>query len=402
MSVLDRAVREAREELGRREVKGVDWKAVDRKLFDEVAREQRAERDRFSPRRGRGWAALAAATAAGVLFVVGARHAGTERLLEIPQAVDEVAGTVASIDGQGQVRIAGAPAARGTLLHVGDVIDARDATAVIERTGKLTLRVERGTRATVTHAQGTLILALAEGAVEAQVVPVPIGEAFAVDVAGSRVAVHGTHLRVARDGGRVLVDLNEGVVSVGQAPRIGSLLGTLVTAPGHAEFNAASPSETLTVTHDPAAVRAPVLLSATSAARAVPQTTLAPIDTVDVGRVEPSATGRAPTAAAVSTRSEPHTPAVETKAAPAAEANAENTLAKAVLACMAERPRAENVTVVVRTTLHLELAEDGSVRAARFEPPVAPDVNTCAAASIYRVRFAAGGNSKTIPIDFEN
>jgi hypothetical protein len=68
---------------------------------------------------------------------------------------------------------------------------------------------------------------------------------------------------------------------------------------------------------------------------------------------------------------------------------------------MAERPRAENVTVVVRTTLHLELADDGAVRAARFDPPVAPDVNTCAAASIYKVHFAHGG-TQAIAIDFEN
>jgi hypothetical protein len=68
---------------------------------------------------------------------------------------------------------------------------------------------------------------------------------------------------------------------------------------------------------------------------------------------------------------------------------------------MAERPRVENVTVVVRTTLRLELDDDGSVRAARFDPPVAPDVNACAATSIYKVRFPHGG-TEAISIDFEN
>ena len=68
---------------------------------------------------------------------------------------------------------------------------------------------------------------------------------------------------------------------------------------------------------------------------------------------------------------------------------------------MAERPRADNVTVVVSTTLHLDLADDGTVRSARFDPPVAPDVNACAAQSIYRARFAHGG-AIALSIDFTN
>ncbi len=66
---------------------------------------------------------------------------------------------------------------------------------------------------------------------------------------------------------------------------------------------------------------------------------------------------------------------------------------------MTERPRAENVKVVVSTRLHLELFDDGTVRSARFDPPVAADVNTCAAALIYKSRFASPG-SVEIPIDF--
>ncbi len=68
---------------------------------------------------------------------------------------------------------------------------------------------------------------------------------------------------------------------------------------------------------------------------------------------------------------------------------------------MAERPRADNVTIVVNTTLHLDLAEDGTVQFARFDPPVAPDVNACSAQAIYRVRFGRSGTI-TIPIDFSN
>jgi hypothetical protein len=54
--------------------------------------------------------------------------------------------------------------------------------------------------------------------------------------------------------------------------------------------------------------------------------------------------------------------------------------------------------VSVSTTLRLSLRDDGSVRSARFDPPVAPDVNACAAQSIYQMRFAHGG-SAAVSID---
>ena len=112
----------------------------------------------------------------------------------------------------------------------------------------------------MTHVQGALVLALQAGAVEAQVVPVPNGEAFAVDVGRSRVAVHGTHLRVARVGEHVVVDLSEGVVSLGEAPRVGSTLGTLVTAPGARRVHRRRRRGDAAVTHDLAALRAPASL----------------------------------------------------------------------------------------------------------------------------------------------
>jgi len=68
---------------------------------------------------------------------------------------------------------------------------------------------------------------------------------------------------------------------------------------------------------------------------------------------------------------------------------------------MAERLHAEDLTVVVSTTLYLRVHEDGMVRSAHFDPPVAPDVNTCAAQSIYKTRFPRAGEL-TIPISVKN
>jgi hypothetical protein len=68
---------------------------------------------------------------------------------------------------------------------------------------------------------------------------------------------------------------------------------------------------------------------------------------------------------------------------------------------MAERLHADDVTVVVSTTLYIQLRDDGWVQSARFDPPVAPDVNACAAQSIYRTRFTHGGEL-LIPVSVKN
>jgi hypothetical protein len=243
----------------------------------------------------------------------------------------------------------------------------------------------------VTHAQGALVLALTEGAVEAQVVPVPNGEAFAVDVGLSRVAVHGTHLRVERFGEHVIVDLSEGVVSLGPAPRVGSTLGSLVTAPAHAEFGVSDAEGSLTLTHDPSAVRPPLstTLSASAPARPPAQAVAA------APQPKPEAVEARP-AGAVAPRVEPHSSPAP-RVAPV-DPNPEGTIASAVRACLAERPRADNVTVEVSTVVRLDVDADGTVLHARFDPPVTPDVNACASGPIYRTRFARGG-SVAVPVE---
>ncbi|MGH7296512.1 MAG: FecR domain-containing protein [Polyangiaceae bacterium] len=390
---LDRLVRESRPDLGTREARGVDWAEVDRRLFARVEADRAADRAKLSAGPGRGLAYLLgglAAAAAVAFVVVGSRsaHPGDEARV----VAEDTAGSVSAVEGGGVLLIGGKPAGVGVSLHRGDVVEAVGGGVTVERPGKLTLVIEKGSRATVTHVAGALVVALERGAVEAQVVPVPNGEAFAVDVGTSRVAVHGTHLRVARDGARVAVDLNEGVVSLGEAPRVGSTQGELITAPAHAEFRAGEPESTLVVSHDPARVRAPVALvaAASTGSRVAAAAPVAPVP------VRPDvAEGREHDAVPLG---QPHQAVAAPPAHPAEDPHPAATVASAVRACLSERPRGDNVTVVVSTTLHLELTADGTIQSARFDPPVAPDVNSCAAASIYRVRFAHGG-SEAIPID---
>lgn len=388
---LNRVLNEARRDWGTEGEGRVDWDAVDERLFARIDEVRRAERSSLAPARGRTRIGVVVGLAAVVVAALLAGAVHDRRSLELERAgTVEAAGSVVAIEGEGELLVGGRDAPVGTALQLGDVLESRGARVTLGRPGKLTLVLERGSSAAVTHVQGALVLALERGAVEAQVVPVASGEALAVDVGPSRVAVHGTHFRVARTDNRVVVDLSEGVVSVGAAPRVGVTLGGLVTAPAHAEFSASDAQGTLRVTHDTTAVRAPASLGTAppvEASRTPLQTYVSPTKTESAEPV-PSPSAGTPRAELRATAS---ASASATPALAVPDPNAEAVIAGAVRTCMAERLHADDITVVVTTTLYLQLNDDGSVRAARFEPPVAPDVNACAAQSIYGTRFTRGG-----------
>jgi hypothetical protein len=394
--VLRRAVEEARRHWGTDEVRRVDWAVVDQRLFARVDEDLRRERAPLASKRGAlSWklAGLAMAAAIAVVFL---KTRGTQSIDADRTVVMDDAGSIVGIDGEGEVLLDGRQASIGATVRLGDVIEARGADVTLGRAGKLTVVLERGSSATVTHVQGALVLSLGRGALEAQVVPVASGEALAVDVGPSRVAVHGTHLRVARLADHVIVDLNDGVVSVGAAPRVGSTLGALVTAPAHAEFSAADAQATIRVTHDPSEVRGPVALSAPAQVKRGTGTVAPPPVAARVEARESTQVSASPRA---ESHSAPTASGPQSVAAP--DPNAPAAVDAAVRACMAERPHSDEVSVIVSTTLYLQIDDDGSVHSARFEPPVAPEVNACAAHSIYKTHFPHGG-AVTIPILVKN
>ncbi len=400
---LDRMVREARRDWAVEE-RSVRWDAVERRIFARIASVERQDRDSLAPGRARTWTAAVAglASAAAVGLVVWATHEAPAFQQEHARQVEDVT-TITRIDGiAGGLLVNGHTVAVGTALKVDDVIEARGAQATVSRPGKATFILERGSSAVVSHLQGSIILALTRGAVEAQVVPVASSEAMAVDVGPSRVAVHGTRFRVARLAERVTVDLNEGVVAIGQAPRVGSTLGGLVTAPAHAEFVAGDAQATLRVTHDPWSVRGPASFEQTDQPKPLLAIS-APPGAAGKGDAGEVVAPVAQAAGAVRAESHPATanPSGWAPGTATADPNAQAGIATAVRACLAERLHVDSVTVVVSTTLILQVHEDGSVGSARFDPPVAPDVNACAAESIYRARFTHGG-AVSIPISVKN
>ena len=426
---LDRIVDEARDHLrpdGRGD--GDDWSRVDQRVFERISRDVVvAKEDRFrvarmnyrgSPRLWGGLAAVAAAAA--LAFVVhGPRSssvAGVAGVNDAPRGDSTSVASVAPImpimpgaagspapasnglaqgstlsghEGDGEVRIAGAPVEPGRGIAVGDRVETTSAHAFFQTPraggpGSVSWSLEEQTKIDVRRTEGALVLALAVGAVEAQVTPVPNGEAFALDVGPTRVAVHGTHLRVARAGEHVTVDLSEGVVSIGAPPRVGSTYGTLVSAPAHIEFDASSVEQTLRVVRDAAAVRPPISLTPASAALASQGAT----PPADHASLAPHHSAPPPSHAA---EPAPHP-------APAVADDPASTVTAAVRACAGKHVNPADVRVTVSSKLSMQVGDDGYVHAARFDPPLAPAAQDCAARVIYKTRFPQAGPVE-IPIE---
>ena len=321
------------------------------------------------------------------------------------------ASSLRATEGAGEVRIGGIVATPGYAVHAGDAIDIDGARAVFERPRKVTWLLEQDgaegelararvapvARARVTSAGEPLVLGLEHGVIEAQVVPVASGEAFAVDIATAhnlvRVAVHGTHLRVARSGNRVVVNLTEGVVSIGVPPRTGVTYGTIVTAPAHVELDATDLA-TLRIDHEPASVRAPVPLGGHEVVMGAVRPEISP---------SPEQPVPAPLAVAKGLATRPDGTAPGTKVErPSAVLPPREAIAEAVRDCAAVRSRATDgreVHVTVNSSLRLRVSAAGVVESAQFSPPLLPDIQSCAAQAIYKTKLDETG-LVTIPIEF--
>lgn len=397
---LEDVVALARQDFGVDASRRVDWDRVDQSLFARIEHEQREERALRPKLQDRRWAyfgSAAVAMAATLGILLGKSREPSSVRLGATHA-DSLAGRIAEVQGEGSVLVNGVGAAPGASVRLGDGIETRGSEATLVREGAANIVIEPNSRLLVRQVSGTLVLSLERGALEARVVPVSAGEAFAVDVADSRIAVHGTVLRVARVGDHAAVDLLEGVVSVGAAPRFGQLLGSLITAPAHVEFSVDDAVKTLNVSHDPSLVRS-VPLSAASAT--TPAAHFEEPERSLRSRSEPNPLRPATPAVSPGHLDNNRGPTPNLQGAATPEVGSNESVEAAVVACMRERPRAENVTVVVSTTLYLDVGDDGAVRTARFDPPVLPEVNGCAAAAIYKMHFPHPG-AVALPIEFKN
>ncbi len=423
---LDSLIDEARTHLN---APDLDWERIEARVMESVSGEEKKpaeviplptkktqEPAAASDRRERnarllrvGAVALAAA-AAVALFL---RATDDGRVATKPPAAPigerAVASSLLATEGTGQVKITNVVAAPGHVLRAGDTIDTTGARAVFDRPGKVAWLVEHDDARATAHvkvkqagkAPGNasqdpdqpLVLALDDGAVEAQVTPVAAGEAFAVDIATERslvrVAVHGTHLRVVRMGTKVTVDLTEGVVSIGTPPRAGMTYGTIANAPAHVEFDAANLDGTLRIDHTPANVRVAIPLGGKTAQNDLP----APANH-DAPKAAPALVHDAPKTAPIAAPN-----IAPTAQRPAKPLPPRDAIAAAVRECAAAKSRPGAVRVTISSTLELSVAPDGGVTMATFKPPLAPDIQQCAAKAIYKQKLEETG-LVTVPIEF--
>lgn len=380
-SVLNALVNEGRVELRPRER---DWSRVEARLLQDLpmpAKKHVRARDGMTRA---AFVVLAAAAAIG-LFVRSRTEPAPVASSPAPPvtlAAPRVASALTGTEGVGEVTVNGLLAKTGRELHAEDAIIADHARAVFDRPGKVAWLVEAEDGAAhvrVASAGDTLILGLEDGVVEAQVVPVPVGEAFAVDIAPPghdrvRVAVHGTHLRVTRSGNRVVVDLSEGVVAIGVAPAEGITRGAEIHAPAHIEVDA---TDLGTLKVERTGIRPPVPLGGHVPVLA-----------------EPVAAAPAPSAPAPKVRAP--APKAQRVAVPAREA-----LNAAIDECAsaARRHRMDEVLVTVTSDVQLQIDANGTATSAQFTPPLKPELQTCVANAIYKAKLEETG-TVTTPVVF--
>jgi hypothetical protein len=392
---LDDLIRDARADVPK-----PDWPTLDAKLFERLDREQvNITSDEpstpLSPRR-LVWtsASLTLAAAAAVLLLV---HPSADATRD-EQAPSALAATVSA----GGVVVHGTSVKTGAHITTGDRVEVGE-TAFFESAG-VRWTSQAGSVLRVEHAAAPLVLSLERGATEAQVTPVPSGEAFAIDMTAStgavvRVAVHGTHLRVAKVGDEITVDLTEGVISVGAPPRRGSTLGTLVTAPAHVVIDARDVSS-MNVDHGAQAVRAAELVVALrlTTAETTSQPTNHGVEHVDVQPEALNLVNR-------TSSPMPWKPIAPSTTAPVVDTDTwlrtADDVSSAIQACVRMAPNA-----TFATTLTMTVGDDGVVHAQtqpapRFFPPLPPEARDCAANVIYRRTKLTTFGDVSIPIEMK-
>ncbi len=413
-----RALRVMVEELRAEAPPELKWAEVERKLMLEVIKsdEARAAREAAAPRSA--FLQTFAFAAAAALIAFGVSTSGSDSAPVAAARLEPIVVDIAQIEA--------APGEPGALdlarLNAGDVVVTKDAPLTFRREGVVAFTLAPSSRITVRSAGdsrgvGTTV-EIEQGAVHAEVTPRPASEglveAFAVEVARTRVAVHGTAFSVGRTEAGILVDVEHGTVAVGPTGNVGVTTGHILVGPSRATFSLDGGRRARVLSREPAHPAHPARTAQRLAATARME---APPSHAAVAAADPQqeaapaalgahAAGPAHVAAAVIEAPAPPLAGGVTGSLPAAPA-APASLSEAVIAARLrqcfERANAggsgEAVAVSVVSTLHLSLQADGSVRSAIFNPPLKPEFMACAGGAISG-KFAEGNRQIDLPVSF--
>ena len=344
-ATLRRLIRDARAE----KPADIDWSPVEERLLREAKR--RAPVARHSPY-ALAWVVLAAA-AAFALWLVGTRaHQGAPETPPAPLAA------------------AAALRRDGDNMAVGTRVLAEAREVSVEHAGRATWTLSPSSSALLVDKGERLTVHLERGSVLSQVVPNPKPETFVIEAAGARIAVHGTVFRVSLENGRVLVDVREGIVAVGP---LGGAPAFFLKASAHGDF--ASDGRSGSIDGRPVVE---------TSARREGRIKLNP---PRVPAAAPSSSSPTP-AASAEPPNEPSINDIEVGIARIVDATSD---------CFSRHTQiAEGVQLTVRTALSLKIGSTGAVSDIDFQPPLSPDAEQCAAASISQLTFAPSKQGATV------
>jgi ferric-dicitrate binding protein FerR (iron transport regulator) len=410
------------------------WDAIERELFARLeapAPAVRAARPQRSPL-GRALAFAAAAAAIALVVLAASRSAPPVASVAAPRARD-----LAEVPWA-----AGGAGAAGDrdfrALRSGDSIETADAAVSFIDAGSVRWTLLPRSRVVV-RAVGAAgvghVVALEQGSLRAEVVTrAPeegLVEAFAVDVGGTRVAVHGTLFTVTRLDDRVEVDVEHGTVAVGPAAYRGATTARLLVGPSRGTFSLdggraarllprpAQPEGAPSVAtpapspRSPAAdAQAPSKAAAGRAVAALAEESAEPAEPAEaagVARPAESAEPDAPELAAplppssVEPAPVPAAPAPEAGAAPLPSRLTPASVQALLSGCFARESArgSSSVRRSVVSTLRISVRPDGGIAALRFDPPLRPALQACAE-GLYRGRFAGGPQQIDIPLTLED
>jgi ferric-dicitrate binding protein FerR (iron transport regulator) len=337
----ERALAVALDEARRVPAPELDWNALEAKLERAVAAPAPAP---IAKRRVTWLLALpAAASIALVAFWT------------VPRSTPTAAPIAASVQPADPVK-------NGDALPAEELLIADDTQVAVTHAGRARWTLEPNSRALVLEHGNVVRVRLIAGALKAEVVPSTEPERFVVEAGGTRVAVHGTVFRVQLRGERTLVDVEQGVVSVG--PRDRPTLSTaLLKAPAHGEF-----------TLEGAA------LSGRKSERAAAH------------RVIVARPNQLPSAAPSEVPAAPDVPREPSELHPLTIGEAEagvEAVVEAISRCFEEHTEgSHDMRVSARTELTLEVSTEGVVTDVSFEPPLSPLVQSCGEREALATRFA--------------
>jgi FecR protein len=363
---LDRLILELREQ----SAPDLDWERVEARLM----REPRPERASITASFASRWRLPAAGllALAAVAAVVVTRHSKVGTSIPVPVA-----------------RLSTEPL-NGDQLALGAHVTAGNQPLVVEHAGRARWTLEPHATAVVADAGEFLTLRLESGALSAQVVPNPKLETFAVEVGGTRVAVHGTAFRVQRAGDRVLVAVSEGTVAV--EPK-GTHADPAFLLRRDSRGNFALDGRTGNVEGNASAVMS---VSGAQSHREVASSTAPPARSpAPVAHAVAAARPAAAPSRVSATRQLPLQPSISE-----IETGVSSAL-DLMNRCFHDKTKSSGIRVSASTGLTLSITGDGAVRSVTFAPPLAPAVEDCAVNGLRNLTFAHSVDGVTFTRVFE-